>query len=144
MCRFIYTAALLLGATGAVAQSERGQLRVQVQDSTGAAVPAAIALVSNANHIERTGVANNSGEFTSHKSPFGIYRLTVSHSGFAAADRLIEIHSEPVMSVAITLGVAPVTSAVVVNDAATLVDPSRTSTTYTVGRQAVNQSLAAQ
>src|SRR5438067_5350927 len=144
MCRFIYTAALLLATTAAVAQSERGQLRVQVQDSTGAAVPAAIALISDVNHIERTGVANNSGEFTSHNLPFGIYRLTVSHSGFAAADRLIEIHSEPVMSVAITLGVAPVTSAVVVNDAATLVDPSRTSTTYTVGRQAVNQSLAAQ
>src|SRR5207248_9616360 len=57
---------------------------------------------------------------------------------------LIEIHSEPVVSVGITLGVAPVTSALVVNDAATLIDPSRTTTTYTVGLQAVNESLAAQ
>src|SRR5207237_10806534 len=103
-----------------------------------------VALFLNANHSERTGVASVSGEFISHNLPFGVYRLTVSHFGFATADRLIEIRSELVVSVAITLGVAPVTSAVMVNDGATLIDPSRTATTYTVSRRAVNESLAAQ
>src|SRR3989441_9005086 len=44
----------------------------------------------------------------------------------------------------VTLGVAPLTTRVQVNDTATLVDPNRTGTLYTVGRQAIGEQAATQ
>jgi len=50
--------------------------------------------------------------------------------GFAPWSDLVEIRSEVPVRVAVTLGVAPVTTQVQVNDSATLVDPYSTGSLY--------------
>ena len=66
------------------------------------------------------------GHYVAQDLPFGVYRLSLHADGFAAWSNLIEIRSEVPVRASITLGVAPVTTQVQVNDSATLVDPSRT------------------
>jgi outer membrane cobalamin receptor len=64
--------------------------------------------------------------------------------GFAPWSDLVEIRSEVPVRVAVTLGVASVTTQVQVNDSATLVDPYATGSVYSIGRQAIEEHEAAQ
>jgi outer membrane cobalamin receptor len=64
--------------------------------------------------------------------------------GFAAWAGLVEIRSEIPVRLAIALGVAPVTTQVEVTDAATLVDPYRPATQFSIGRQALGEYVPVQ
>ena len=72
-----------------------------------------------------------------------MYRLSLRAEGFAPWSNLVEIRSEVPVRASITLGVAPVTTQVQVNDSAMLIDANRTGTIYSVGQQAIEESLAA-
>jgi len=65
-------------------------------------------------------------------------------AGFAPWSDLVEIRSEVPVRVAVTLGVAPVTTQVQVKDSATLVDPYSIGTLYSIGRQTIEERDAAQ
>jgi len=75
---------------------------------------------------------------------FGTYRLSLHSKGFAPWSDLVEIRSEVPVHLTVIMGVAPVTAQVQVSDPATLVDPSRTGTLYTVGRQTISEQATAQ
>ncbi len=126
------------------AQRVRGELRLEVHDPHGAAVSPAGELVSEANGFRRTFVAGPEGRYVAQDLPFGVYRLSLQAEGFAAWSDLVEIRSEVPVRVAVTLGVAPVTTQVQVNDSATLVDPYATGTLYSIGRQSIEEHDAAQ
>ena len=136
-------AVFFLCALNARAQRVRGELRLEVHDPHGAAVSPAGELISEANGIRRTFVAGPEGRYVAQDLPFGIYRLSLQAEGFAPWSDLVEIHSEVPVRVAITLGVAPVTTEVQVNDSATLVDPYATGSLYSIGRQAIEEHAAA-
>src|SRR5216684_793280 len=137
-------AVLLLCASSARAQRVRGELRLEVHDPRGAAVSPAGELISEANGMRRAFVAGPEGRYVAQDLPFGVYRLTLQAEGFAPWSDLVEIRSEVPVRVAVTLGVAPVTTQVQVNDSATLVDPYATGTLYSIGRQAIEEHDAAQ
>ena len=137
-------AVFFLCALNARAQRVRGELRLEVHDPHGAVVSPAGELISEANGIRRTFVAGPEGRYVAQDLPFGIYRLSLQAEGFAPWSDLVEIHSEVPVRVAITLGVAPVTTEVQVNDSATLVDPYATGSLYSIGRQAIEEHAAAQ
>ena len=137
-------AVFFLCALNARAQRVRGELRLEVHDPHGAALSPAGELISEANGIRRTFVAGPEGRYVAQDLPFGIYRLSLQAEGFAPWSDLVEIHSEVPVRVAITLGVAPVTTEVQVNDSATLVDPYATGSLYSIGRQAIEEHAAAQ
>jgi TonB-dependent Receptor Plug Domain len=126
------------------AQRVRGELHVDVHDSQGAAVAATAELVSEANQVHRTFQIAADGRSTMQDLPFGIYRLTLRAENFAPWNKLVEIRSEVPVRVVATLGVAPVTTEVQVNDSATLVDPSSTGTIYSIGRQSIGEEISAQ
>jgi len=126
------------------AQRVRGELRVEVRDSQGTAVAASAELVSEANQVRRTIQIAPDGRATVQDLPFGIYRLSLTAENFAPWNKLIEIRSEVPVRIVATLGVAPVTTEVEVNDSATLVDPSSTGTIYSIGRQAISEEIPAQ
>src|SRR3989475_11852447 len=136
-------AVFFLCALNARAQRVRGELRLEVHDPHGAVVSPAGELISEANGIRRTFVAGPEGRYVAQDLPFGIYRLSLQAEGFAPWSDLVEIHSEVPVRVAITLGVAPVTTEVQVNDSATLVDPYATGSLYSIGRQAMEEHAAA-
>jgi outer membrane cobalamin receptor len=137
-------ALFFFSAVNAQAQRVRGELRLEVHDPHGAAVSPAGELISEANGIRRTFVAGPEGRYVAQDLPFGVYRLSLQAEGFAPWSDLVEIRSEVPVRVAVTLGVAPVTTQVQVNDSATLVDPYATGTLYSIGRQAIEEHDAAQ
>jgi hypothetical protein len=138
-----FLALLFFCVANAEAQRARGELHIEVHDAQGAAVAPAGELVSEANQFRRTFVTATDGHYVAQDLPFGVYRLSLHAEGFAPWSNLIEIRSEVPVRAAITLGVAPVTTQVQVNDSATLVDQSRTGTIYSVGQQAIEEQLSA-
>ena len=131
-----------LCALNAEAQRVRGELRVEVHDPQGAAVAPSGELVSEVNQFRRTFVAAPDGHYVAQDLPFGVYRLSLHAEGFAPWSNLIEIRSEVPVRASITLGVAPVTTQVQVSDSATLVDPSRTGSIYSIGQQTIDEQLS--
>jgi outer membrane cobalamin receptor len=137
-------ALFFLCSLSARAQRVRGELRLEVHDPSGNVVSPSGELVSEANGVRRTFVTGPEGRYVAQDLPFGVYRLSLQAAGFAPWSDLVEIRSEVPVRVAVTLGVAPVTTQVQVNDSATLVDPYATGTLYSIGRQAIEEHDAAQ
>jgi len=143
--RFTGVAALLLlSAVSAEAQRARGELHIEVRDTQGAAVALSGELVSAANQFRRTFETAADGHYVAQDLPFGVYRLSFHAEGLAPWSNLVEIRSEVPVRASITLGVAPVTTQVEVNDSATLVDQNRTGSVYSVGQQAITEQLSSQ
>jgi len=144
--RFIGIVTLLFFSTAVSARGQRvrGELRIESHDAEGAAVSPAGELVSEANGVRRTFVTGPDGRYVAQDLPFGVYRLSLHAEGFAPWSDLVEIRSEVPVHLVVTLGVAPITTQVQVNDSATLVDPYSTGTLYAVGRQAIGEQAAAQ
>src|SRR2546425_340183 len=136
-------AVFFLCALNARAQRVRGELRLEVHDPHGAALSPAGELISEANGIRRTFVAGPEGRYVAQDLPFGIYRVSLQAEGFAPWSDLVEIRSELPVRMDVTLGVAPLTTRVEVNDSATLVDPYSTGSMYSIGRQAIEEHDAA-
>ena len=76
--------------------------------------------------------------------PFGVYKLRVSRKEFLSSEQLVKLRSEVPLTVSVTLGLAPLQNRIEVTDSATLVDPQRTGTVYSVGPRAINEHLPAQ
>ena len=134
----------LLPGRPAHAQRARGELRIEVHDPQGAAVPTQAELVSNANEFRRTFQVGAEGRYVMQDLPFGVYRLSVNTEGFAPWSGLVEVHSEVPVHVSVTLALAPVATQVQVSDSATLLDPSRTGTIYPLGRETLGEVVATQ
>jgi hypothetical protein len=137
-------ALFFLCAVNARAQRVRGELRLEVHDPHGTALSPTGELVSTANGFRRTFVAGPEGRYVAQDLPFGVYRLSLQAEGFAPWSDLVEIRSEVPVRVTVTLGVAPVTTQVQVNDSATLVDPYATGSLYSIGRQSIEEHNAVQ
>src|SRR5713226_4512803 len=139
-----FFALFFLCAVRNLAQRVRGELRGEVHDPHGTPVPSPGELVSESNGFRRTFVAGSEGRYVAQDLPFGVYRLSLQAEGFAPWSDLVEIRSEVPVRVAVTLGVAPLTTRVEVNDSATLVDPYSTGSQYSIGRQMIEEHDAAQ
>jgi hypothetical protein len=143
--RWLFLLAFFVLATSvARAQRVRGELRLDVRDPLGAALSPGAELISDANQLHRSFQVNPDGHYVAQDLPFGVYRLTLSSKGFAPWTDLVEIRSEVPVRLSVTLGVAPVTTRVEVNDSDTLVDPYRTGTQFSIGRQSLSETASAQ
>ena len=141
---FAALAILLPAARPLHAQRVRGELRIEVHDSAGATIAADAELLSEANQLHRTFKIPQDGRYTAQDLPFGLYRLNINAEGLAPWTKLVDIRSEVPLRIPVILGVAPVATQIQVTDSATLVDPSRSGTIYSVGRQTIDQQMPAQ
>ena len=81
-----------------VAQERAGELRIAVSDPSGAVLEAHCEVFSDANRFALQLETGPTGEYTVKKLPFGSYKVSVQHGGFAPFSTVIEIRSEiPVM-----------------------------------------------
>ena len=119
-------------------------MRITVRDPQGAAVSSAGELVSDSNQFRRTFQLGDDGRYIAQDLPFGVYRLTLTAAGFASSSSLLEVRSEVPIHLSLTLGIAPLATQVQVNDAATLLDPSRAGMLHSIGRQTLGQDVPAQ
>jgi hypothetical protein len=127
-----------------LAQRDRGELRLEVHDPQGASLPATGELVSEANQFHLSFQVGEDGRYVVRDIAFGIYRLSLTHQGFVPSTRLVEIRSIVPQQLSLTLGLTPVETQVEVTATATLVDPSRTGSIYTIGPQAIGEQLSSQ
>jgi len=134
----------LLAIASAQAQRVRGEMRVEVRDPQGAAISASAELTSDLNQLHRTFQIPSDGTYVAQDLPYGVYRLTVNAKGFAPSTKLVDIRSEVPVRVSVLLGFAPVKTQIEVTSSATLLDPHRTATQYSVGRQTVAENIAVQ
>ena len=137
-------ALLCVACPPAQAQRERGELRLEVRDSQGAVLAAKGQLVSQSNQFERSFLVGSDGRYAAQDLPFGLYRLTLTAEGFAPWSKTVEVRSEVPLRLSVTLGVAPVTTQVQVNDAATLIDPSQSGAVSPIGKQSIDEQLPQQ
>jgi len=119
---------VLLFALPLLAQSNTGELRLEVTGPDGLPLQASVELSCDALQFHRSFSTDDSGQVTAHTLPFGLYRLQVRSESFSAYDGLIEIHSALPTEYLVQLNIAALSTAVNVSAATTLLDPERTST----------------
>ena len=127
-----------------LAQRNSGELRIVVVDPAGLPVQASGELVSRAVDYRGAIKTDADGRFQVRELPFGIYQLTMEHAGFQANRSMVEVRSEVGQDIRVVLSVLPVQGDVLVTDAATLIDPHRTSTSYYIGSDTIAQRSSLQ
>jgi outer membrane receptor protein involved in Fe transport len=88
-------------------QSPAGEIRLQVNDPSGAAVQASGKLESLASKVYLSFQTDSQGAYTFPNLSFGRYRLEVSKDGFATQSLLIDVQSGTPVSRMLTLALAP-------------------------------------
>jgi hypothetical protein len=127
-----YSPVAVLFAFSLLAQSDMGELRLTVKDPSGAGVSARVELANSSTGTRQAADLPQDGRYSFKALPFGVYRLRVARSGFAATTELIEVRSAVPQVHEVTLGLAPVEASVVVTEADTMVDPTSTHAAYHV------------
>jgi outer membrane cobalamin receptor len=128
---------LILWAVSLCAQSNSGELRLKVTDPAGLGVRSSVQLVSEGNQVRKTLLTDEAGNLTAKLLPFGLYRLEVQREGFAPYSDSIEIRSAIPAEYHVTLRIAPMSTSVTVNDAATLIDPHSSGTINRIGKDTI-------
>lgn len=138
--------ALGMGVCSAAwAQLETGEVRLSVTDPSGLPLPSTSgAIVSDASNTRRSFTTDDQGRFTFAHLPFGVYRLTVAHSGFQPYSALVEIRTAIPREVSARMALEAVSSEVNVSDSATLLDVHQAGVTYSPGSQLVQEEQSAQ
>ena len=120
-----YLVLLFLFVSIAFGQSNHGELRLHVTDPSGAGLKSTVALVSEVNDYRKAFTTDGQGSLVVQHLPYGVYRLQVQHTGFAAASRFLEIRSALPVAYQVALTIAAANASVTVTDAETLIDPHR-------------------
>jgi len=125
-----------------MAQVNSGELRLRVLDPSGAGVKAAVRLTSSGSGYSNTFATDASGTASVQRLAYGIYLVSIDQPGFVSVAQPVEIHSAIPVDFTVRLQVAPVTTQVTVNNAATLIDPDRTGSVMQIGSKQIEQRLA--
>jgi len=134
----------LCNLSPATAQAQRGQVRLETTDSSGASIAASGEILSQSNQFRREFRVPSQGNLLLQDLPFGVYRLTVKSPGFNDWSSFIDVHSVVPAKVIATLGVATVSTQVRVTDQRTLVDPDSVSSVYCLGQESIRDYLTGQ
>jgi hypothetical protein len=129
-------------ALSTAAQNRTGELRLGVTDPAGAVLQAHCEIVSQANHFLLEFETNAEGEYTVKELPFGSYKLTVQHPGFALYAALVEVRTQVPTNFRVSLTMAPRNESITVTAADTLLDTTNTGTAYTLGKLTLQNWLS--
>lgn len=101
--------------TAGFGQAQTAELRLQVQDPSGAAMPATGSLSALSSSTIRSFHTDDSGGYTFSTLPYGRYRLEVSSPGFANQALLLDLQSSAVtQTISMSIAPAPAAKATVV------------------------------
>jgi hypothetical protein len=140
----LFLGALLLGDLAIFAQSTTGELRLTVTDPAGLGLKnSKVELVSQENEYDSTFTTDDHGKLDLKRLPYGIYRVQIQASGFAAVSQSIEMRSALPLDRTIQLQVASVSQSVKVTDTSTLMDPYRPGSVNELGQQTIQNRLTA-
>jgi len=130
-----------LRAWPALCQSNSGELRLKVVDSSGLGVKTTVRILSEANQYRNVLATSDRGALVVQRLPYGIYQLEINQPGFAAASESIEIRSSIPLEYAIQLKVPTVSETVTVSADRTLSDPDQAGAVSQVGSDLIQSRL---
>lgn len=130
-------------ALGQFGQSNTGELRITVTDSSGLPLPGPVDVVSEANDFRQRADTDSAGRLVVRRLPFGSYRVGVARPGFTDVSRLVEIRSALPAEYHLTMNVAGVQAQVTVSGDATLLDPHQATSAHRVGSDTLQQRTTA-
>ena len=133
---------LWLAALPALAQSNGGAIRLHVADSSGHGIQAWVHVVSEANEYSADLATDRQGDLNIARLPFGVYRVQIARTGFAAVAETITVRSSIPVSHAIALKLAPVKETVAVQADRTLLDPEQPGNVDQVGSTFIRRLLS--
>jgi TonB dependent receptor-like, beta-barrel/Carboxypeptidase regulatory-like domain len=133
----------LVVALGQFGQANTGELRVTVTDSTGAALPGPVEVVSQANEFRQQVTTDSGGLAVVRRLPFGSYRVGVSRSGFADVSQIVEVRSALPTEYHVTMTLSSVQAQMTVSADATLLDPHQATLVHRIGTDALQQRTTA-
>jgi hypothetical protein len=108
--------ALLIGTSPGLAQRISGELRLQVEDSTGAGLHATGTITGQATGVDRALETDEAGRLTVRALPLGRYELTIRSDGFAAKAMPIEIESQLPVNQRVSLEITALSTMIEVRD----------------------------
>lgn len=124
---------LLLLALPAFAQTNNGELHLKVTDPSGTAVKTAVQIVSEANQYHATLLADDEGNLTVQRLPYGIYEIQIKQPGFAEVSESVEIRSALPVNRTIQLKLGKISQSVNVTAESTLINPEQAGNVNQVG-----------
>ncbi len=150
MCQFLrkfgwgislVSVVIVLACSSALAQRERGELRIEARDQTGAAVSALAALLNDASQLHRSFQLNAEGAYVARNLPFGKYQLRLSAPVFKTWSGNVEVSSPIPVVVTAVLAIGESRSVEVVS-ATTFLDPQHTTSEYGMGERAIHEAVS--
>ncbi len=132
---------LSLASVPALAQVNRGELRLYITDPNGAPVRASIEMVSAANGFDETLNTDAAGLMDIRLLPYGTYQIHVRTEGFAPETEKVDVRTGVPIEKAIRLTLAPVNTQVQVTGSGTLLDPDSASSAIQIGQQQIQHRL---
>ena len=131
---------LIIGASAAFAQSDRGTITGTVTDPTGAIVPAAkVTLVNNETASQYQTVTTDTGNYTLAALPVGSYKLSVEQTGFSkseVANVTVQVAVTTRVDVALQVGAA--SQSIQVESESTLLKTESAEQSTTVTGEQIN------
>jgi outer membrane cobalamin receptor len=140
---FLFVVALILVRCSppAIAQVNRGELRLRVNNVLGQVISGARGtLASEAPALSRSFVTDAKGEAILADLPFGLYRLTIASPQFVTRTEVVDVHSAVpiVLQVALDVGLS-----VTENVTEPLVDTRQTGVVFSLGAPTIRDALPA-
>jgi outer membrane receptor protein involved in Fe transport len=123
-------------------QSNSGELRLKVVDSSGLGVKTTVYIVSEANPYRNTLATTDQGTLDVQRLSYGIYQLEIRQPGFAAVSESVEIRSSIPTEHAIQLKVPTVSESVTVSADRTLIDPDQAGAVSQIGSDLIQSRLS--
>ncbi|MGB8885793.1 MAG: TonB-dependent receptor [Candidatus Korobacteraceae bacterium] len=139
--RLVVLLILLMIGVRALAQSNRGELRLTVTDPSGLGVKTTVQISSEANQYHNTLTTSENGTLNVQRLSYGVYQLTIEQPGFAPVSESVEIHSSIPLDYPIKLKVAEAKESVTVKAQATLLDPDQAGSVNEIGSEAIQRRL---
>jgi hypothetical protein len=75
-------------------QSNTGELRLTITDSSGLGLKSTVELVSTANQYRYTFTTDDHGNLDAKRLPYGIYQIQIQASAFATVSESVDIRSD--------------------------------------------------
>src|SRR5579871_955878 len=129
-------------AFSARAQTNTGELRLNVVDPAGLPVKTAVEIASTANQYDKTLQTGDDGTLTVQHLPFGIYQLKVEQAGFANYADSVDVRSALPVERSIHLLLSAVNTSVTVTSQPALVDPEQPGAVSQIGAATIANRLA--
>ncbi len=132
---------LFSGALSAFCQSNSGELRLHVADPSGHGIRATIHLLSQANQYAADLETDARGNLDIARLPYGIYRLSIDHSGFGSSVESVSIRTSIPITLSVSLKLSKLEQTVAVQATSTLIDPEQPGSVDQVGSSYIQHRL---